>query len=123
MNHFCFQELRTSNDRFLSFCAVVAPLPLNSRMQGMHAHRHKMGEVPKPPTSDDEWFALELVGSDCLFLDIDTKSGSIIVDNKSSEASQVIVVSQTNYCALRTAEANLARFRYIQTTGAKDNLY
>ena len=52
---------------------------------------YKMEEVPQPPTSDDEWFALELVGSDSLFLDVNSKLGSILVGEKSSEASQVII--------------------------------
>ena len=58
------------------------PLPSNA---------YKMEEVPQPPTSDDEWFALELVGSDSLFLDVNSKLGSILVGEKSSEASQVII--------------------------------
>jgi len=65
-----------------------------------------MEEVPQPPTSDDEWFALELVGSDSLFLDVNSKLGSILVGEKSSEASQVIIdKTRTVYWALYPAEA------------------
>lgn len=50
-----------------------------------------------PPVSGDEWFELELVGSDRLFLDIDPKSGSLVVNKKCSEASQVCIAVRGNH--------------------------
>ena len=49
-----------------------------------------MAELLSPtPPSGDEWFELELVGSDRLFLDVDPKTGTLMVKKKGNEASQV----------------------------------